>query len=117
MTSTLPQLKAPREPTRFPRGLSRLPAPAASAASAGPSPTAAAPRPAAAPAALGLGPRLVDDEVPIPKQAPVQHLDGLGQLFLGRHLDEAEAAGPAGKLIGNDTDGFDRAGLLEELAQ
>src|SRR5882724_3510698 len=118
MTSTLPRQKAPREPARFPRGLSRLPAPASSAASAGPPPTAAAPRPAAAaPAALGLGPRLVDDQVPIPKQAPVQHLDGLGQLFLGRHLDEAEAAGPAGKLIGNDTDGFERAGLLEELAQ
>ena len=73
MTSS-PLRKSPGEPTWIPRGRSpALAAPAASAASAGPPTTAATPRSAAAPAtgALGLGPRLVDDEVAIPEESAI----------------------------------------------
>src|SRR5688500_17087290 len=71
---------------------SGLPSPASAPAPTG-TRTAIA-RAATAPArtALRLRPRLVDDEVAIAEQPAVQHLDGLGRFFLGRHLDEAEAA-------------------------
>ena len=65
---------------------------------------------------LGLGPGLVDDGQ-VPEEAAVQHLDGLGQLFPGRHLDEPKASGPAGELIRDDPDRLHRPGLLEQLAQ
>src|SRR5262245_34292546 len=72
---------------------------------------------AAARATLGLGTRLVHDEVAVPEQATVQHLDRLGRFLLRGHLDEAESPGAAGELIRNDTDRFHRSGLCEQFAQ
>src|SRR5207253_10131624 len=74
-------------------------------------------RSAAAAAALGLRPGLVDDEVAVAEETTVEHLDRLGRLLLGRHLDEAKTPRPAGELIGDDPYGLDRPRLGEELAQ
>src|SRR5215831_12706177 len=86
-----------------------LAAPAASATTAA--------RPASARSTRRLGPSLVDYQIAVAEEAPVEHLDGLGRFFLRRHLDESEASRTPGELIGHDPNGFDRAGLLEQLTE
>jgi len=66
---------------------------------------------------LGLRPSFIDDEIPIPEEAPIQHLDRLGRLLFGGHLDKPESARPSRELVGDDPNGFDGAGLREELAE
>jgi hypothetical protein len=95
----------------------RLPAPPAAAATTAGAWPAVASRTAACAGPLRLWPRLVDDEVSVPEQPAVQHLDCLASLFLGRHLDEPESARPTGELVRDDSDCFDGSGLLEELAK
>src|SRR5712691_11830718 len=67
--------------------------------------------------ALRLRPRLVNDEIAIPEEPTVQHLDRLGGLFLRGHLDEPEAARPARELVGDDPHGLDGSRLGEQLAE
>jgi hypothetical protein len=93
----------------------RLAAPPSAAASAGPWPTIAAR--AASTSPLRLRPRLIDDEVSVPEEPTVQHLDCLASLFLGRHLDEPESARPSRELVRDDSHRLDGSGLLEELAK
>src|SRR5207245_468643 len=45
-------------------------------------------------AALRLRPSLIDDEIPIPEEAPIQHLDRLGRLLFGAHLDKSQPPRP-----------------------
>jgi hypothetical protein len=104
-------------PEAVPRSRNRLAPPTSAAAPAtatrATATTTPAARPAAARAALGLGPRLVDDKVAVAEEPAVEHLDGLGSLFLRRHLDKAEPTRPARELIGDDAHRFHDAGLLE----
>jgi hypothetical protein len=93
----------------------RLPAPPSAAASTGARPAIAAR--AASTCPLRLRPRLVDDEVSVPEEPTVQHLDCLASLFLGRHLDEPESARPSRELVRDDSHRLDGSGLLEELAK
>jgi len=66
---------------------------------------------------LRLRPCLVYDEISIPEEPTVEHLDCFASLFLCRHLDEPESARPSGELVRDDPDRFDGSGLLEELAK
>jgi len=92
-----------------------LPAPTSAAASTGPGPTI--PARTAGTGALRLWPRLVHDEVSVPEEPTVEHLDCLASFFLGRHLDEPESARPSGELVRDDPNCLDGSGLLEELAK
>jgi hypothetical protein len=114
----MPREKGPGKETD-PGAWFLLAAPVAPAAawSAAARSTTSAPRPAAAGPTLGLGARLVDDEVPVAEEPAVEHLDRLGGFLFGRHFDETEAARTAGELIGHDPHRLDGAGLLEELAE
>jgi hypothetical protein len=98
-------------------GSSPLAAPASAAARA-----TAGPRPTIAPWAAGagslrLGSRLIDDQIPISEEPPIQHLDRFAGLVLRSHLDEPESARPSRELVRDDPDGFHGSGLLKELAQ
>jgi hypothetical protein len=93
-----------------------LPAPPSATASTGPWPTIAA-RATACTGPLRLRPCLVDNEVSVPEEPTIEHLDCLASLFLGRHLDEPESTRPSGELIRDDSDRLDGSGLLEELAK
>jgi hypothetical protein len=92
-----------------------LSAPTSAATSAGPGPTVAAWTTGAS--ALRLWPRLVHDEVSVPEEPTIEHLDCLASFFLGRHLDEPESARPSGELVRDDPNCLDGPGLLEELAK
>src|SRR5688572_6741419 len=59
--------------------------------------------------------RLVDGEVTAAKIVIVQLLDRLLRLFVGAHLNEAEAARSTGSHVAHDLDAFDRAAAREEL--
>src|SRR5712671_2528851 len=66
---------------------------------------AAAAAEAAAPAAespFGLGPRLVDGQRAAAHLERVELAGRLLRLFIGRHFDECEAAGPAGGRVAHD---------------
>jgi len=97
-------------PTRY------LAAPTTAAAAPTRPRAAVATRPAGT-APLRLRPRLVYDEISIPEEPTVQHLDCLARLFLCRHLDEPESARPSRELVRDDPDGLHGPGLLEELAK
>src|SRR5207244_2590255 len=92
-----------------------LPAPASAAPTAARPRSAVASRPARAP--LRLRPGLVDDEVAVPEQMTVQHLDRLGRLLLRGHLHEAEPARPPCALVRDDPHRFHGAGLLKQFPE
>src|SRR3989338_8159878 len=71
----------------------------------------------AAGAALRLRARLVQDEIPVPEKAPVEHLDRLGGFLFRRHLDESEAPRPARELVRDDPDRLHGSRLREQLAK
>jgi hypothetical protein len=64
-----------------------------------------------------LRPGFVDNEIAIPEQPTIEHLDRLGGLILGGHLDESEATGTARELVGDDPDALDGTRLLKKFAK
>jgi hypothetical protein len=64
-----------------------------------------------------LRPGFVDDEIPVAEQPTIEHLDRLGGLFFGGHLDEPEAPGTTRELVGDDPHALDGTRLLKEFGQ
>src|SRR5688572_31592307 len=61
--------------------------------------------------------RLVDGQVAAAEVVVVELVDGALRFFVGRHLDEAEAACTAGCHVAHDLDALDSATAGEELLQ
>src|SRR4051794_28245669 len=89
--------------------------PAAAAATAAAAVTAEAA--AAAEPAFGLGPRFVDGQRASAHLKLIELARRFLRFFVGRHLDEREAARAAGGGVPHDAHRFDRAGLAEQLLQ
>src|SRR5262245_38499793 len=56
----------------------------------------------AARSSLRLWPGLVHDQVAVPEETSIEHLYGLGGLFLGGHLDKPKSPRPARELVSDD---------------
>src|SRR5260370_12727560 len=89
---------------------------ARSAAAPAASPIAAEPATAATTeATFGLGPRLVDGQAPTAHLELVELGSGLLGFLVGRHLDEREPSGAAGRPVTHDPDRFTSAGLPQQF--
>src|SRR4051812_16567564 len=103
-----------RLPARFGSASAAVAATAAAAVAAA---AEAPPTAVAARAGRRLRARLVHGEVAAAELMVVQLLDRVLRVLVGRHFDEREAAGAAGRLIAHHVDAVDRADRAKQRAE
>src|SRR3954468_10127387 len=104
-------------PSKLPARFGATSAAVAATAAAAVAAAAEATTAVAARAGRRLRARLVHGEVAAAELMVVQLLDRVLRVFVGRHFDERETAGPAGRLVAHHVDAVDGADRAKQRAE